>query len=247
MARPTLEDILSGTAGWDADINDNKDAVVNAPFPMIVETSLSNLNASYSPSLYDACWAGVWDGTPGNPVSLYTSNGSAWVSPSVGFSGKVLDTDNLFHIQHREASGVNGGGSTAATWNVRTLNTTLKNGISGASLGSNQITLPAGTYWIEIKSEANAPSVSTQLHQCKLENVSDSTTAVLGTSKTTASNTTDDAQTTSEGAEEVIIASTKTFELQHYTSQTLANTGLGTAASSGEQEMYATVKIWKTA
>ena len=159
----------------------------------------------------------------------------------------ALNTNNLLHIEHQEASGVNGGGCTAATWNVRTMNTALTNNIAGASLGSNQITLPAGTYWIEIMSGANAPSVSTQMHKARLRNITDLTSEVVGSSETTASNTTDDAHTKSIGANLVTIAASKVFELQHYTSQTLAGTGLGTATASGEVEMYAFAKIWKVA
>lgn len=41
------------------------------------------------------------------------------------------------------------GGSSAAGWNVRPLTHTAHNTIQGCSLSSNEVTLPAGTYWME--------------------------------------------------------------------------------------------------
>ena len=61
---------------------------------------------------------------------------------------------------------------------TRVLNTMLYNTINGASLSSNQITLPPGTY----KINANSPSWRTCNVQCYLYNVTTSTTILIGTS-----------------------------------------------------------------
>lgn len=93
MARPTLDPILAETASWDADVNDNNDKLTLAPIPLVLETSLANLQANFNALQYDACMAFVWSGTPGDPVNLYTSNGTDWEAPEVGVSGEALAWD----------------------------------------------------------------------------------------------------------------------------------------------------------
>ena len=114
MARPTVDDISSGTASWDALINQNKDKLVGAPFPGLAETSSANLNTNFPPALYDACTAVVWDGTPGNPVQIYASDGSAWVLVADSISTGLLSTNNLMYIEDQQANGVAGPASAAA-------------------------------------------------------------------------------------------------------------------------------------
>jgi len=62
---------------------------------------------------------------------------------------EIQDVFQLLHVQDQKSSGTFGQGLASATWNQRDVNTVLTNEISGASIGSNQITLPAGTYDIE--------------------------------------------------------------------------------------------------
>jgi len=78
MARPTLEEILSGLSSWDTTINENNEKLAGQPLPMLLESSLLDLTNNFPPALYDACTAVVWDGTPGNPVYLYASTNSSW-------------------------------------------------------------------------------------------------------------------------------------------------------------------------
>ena len=55
----------------------------------------------------------------------------------------------FMHVQDQKAYNVDGGSSVADTWTSRDLNTVILNQIPGASLVSNGIQLPAGTYYIE--------------------------------------------------------------------------------------------------
>jgi len=75
-------------------------------------------------------------------------------------------------FQHTETAGTTAGNLTAGTYGTRTINEDAANGayndISGASLSSNQITLPAGTY--SIRAAASAYNVGE--HRIKLRQVS---------------------------------------------------------------------------
>ena len=55
----------------------------------------------------------------------------------------------MFHVQDQKAYNVDGGTSIADTWTKRDLNTVILNQIPGASLGTNSVNLPAGTYYVE--------------------------------------------------------------------------------------------------
>ncbi len=54
----------------------------------------------------------------------------------------------LVHYAEVQTTGT-GAGDSVAAWTTRVLNTTVSASIAGASLGSNQITLPAGTYDVD--------------------------------------------------------------------------------------------------
>lgn len=160
------------------------------------------------------------------------ANGTALVAASA-----VLP---YLHVRDEKGSGTNGGGPASVGTNGRTLNTVVTNTITGASLASDVITLPAGTYRISAK----APAVSSGSHKAWLFNSSDSTIAVVGTSERNG---------TSSGSSSVItgsltIASTKNFRIQHYYSAA-SGTGLdfGGASGSGSVEVYTQVEIWKEA
>ena len=52
-------------------------------------------------------------------------------------------------LQDQQTSGTGGGSATTGSWETRTLNTVVLNDITGASLASNVVTLPAGEYRAE--------------------------------------------------------------------------------------------------
>jgi len=65
------------------------------------------------------------------------------------------DLADLLHVIEEQAAGTNGhndGNFVSGAYRTRVLNKVLTNEISGASVASNQITLPAGTYFIEAQS-----------------------------------------------------------------------------------------------
>lgn len=158
-----------------------------------------------------------------------------WLPLSGGSSGgSALD---LLHVRDEKASGTDGGAFNNGAWQTRTLNTTSTNTISGASLASNQITLPAGTFEID----ASAPGFLVREHKVRLQNITDGTTVLVGTSEFTLN--TDTVQTRSTVKGRFTLAGSKVLELQHRCNTTRAGNGFGAASSFGVVEVYAEVLI----
>lgn len=137
-----------------------------------------------------------------------------------------------------KSSGVAGGGATAGT-QTRTLNTLVDPTGIVTSLASNQITLSAGTYYIR----ASAPAGFVNSHKIRFRNITDSSTALIGSSEYVSPVNTGFFTTRSTLSGEITITSSKVFELQHYVSTTRASDGLGTISSNGESEVYSIVEI----
>jgi len=143
----------------------------------------------------------------------------------------------LYHLQDQKTSGTGGGSFTSGSWQKRTINTALTSGISGASLASSVITLPAGTYWIEVE----AAQHYTNIHRVRLQNTSDGSTTLIGMSCFSENGFGGDEQATLRGM--FTIASNKNFEIQHRCS----NTGTFGIQSSLGTEVYLDCRIWKVA
>lgn len=142
-------------------------------------------------------------------------------------------------VQDRKNNNTAGGSATASTWTRRDINTVVTNQIESASLGSNQLTLPAGSYYVE----ASAPAFNVGGHTIRLQNITDSSTAILGLSHRAVSST----GGSSYLAGHITIAAQKTFEIQHYTQQSQSTNGFGYPIGNGQQEVYTQVNIWKIA
>jgi len=146
----------------------------------------------------------------------------------------------IFHVQDQRAQGTAGGNAALATWNARTLNTVILNTIPGASLGSNIITLPAGTYDITLE----ATMKGTGLGSVRLYNTADSAVAIAGTNISLDATYTESVANTV--TQRITIAAQKTFRLESYSTAARATDGLGAAVSNGV-EVYANVFISKVA
>lgn len=85
-------------------------------------------------------------------VATATSNATVWKKLT---ASNLTGTGNpfggqLFHCREMQTKNVAGQAyTTGSTWQTVRITDTLTNEIAGASLASNQITLPAGTYWID--------------------------------------------------------------------------------------------------
>ena len=154
----------------------------------------------------------------------------------------VLGIPQLLHVRDEKASGTDGGASATATWNQRDLNTVMTNEISGASLASDQIILPAGTYEIT----ATAPAFLVSRHKLRLRNITDTSTELVGQS-TYAVVTSSLVSNVAHIFGRFTLAGTKTLELQHYTELEKVANGLGVSTAASVTEVYADVQIRKVA
>jgi len=159
--------------------------------------------------------------------SLVVYNGTAWV----GVGGQIA----IFN--ESQASGTQGGTFTSGSYVKRTLNTTVVNNITGCSIASSVITLPAGTFFFT----ARAPALQTNEHKARLQNMTASTTIQLGANRLNSSSTGIDNDSIMQGA--FTLATSSTIELQHRCGTTKATNGLGGAVAFGDSEIYASIAI----
>ena len=139
-------------------------------------------------------------------------------------------------VQDQKSSGTNGGSSIAGT-QTRTLNTVVQNDITGASLSSDQITLPAGKYYII----ASTGAYTVARHKSKIVRISgESFSTMYGQN---GYNGTGDLVTTFSQVQGYLdLSSSTVLEVQHYTATEKAANGLGLAISQGT-EVYTTITI----
>jgi hypothetical protein len=146
-----------------------------------------------------------------------------------------------FHARDEKADGTSGGASVSGV-QTRTLNTVVSNTITGASLATNQITLEAGTYRIQ----ASCPATSVKKHKAYMYNNTTSTVSLIGSSDFSESDA-PYATTHSNIRGLLVVPSTQTFTLRHYTEVARATWGLGLSSDAGVLEVYAEIEIFKEA
>jgi hypothetical protein len=156
-----------------------------------------------------------------------------------GDKGDPGTLTQVLWVRDEKGSGTDGGSSTAGATVQRGLNTVKRNTMTGASLSSNQITLPAGTHRISF----SAPAYSAGNHQAWLYNVTDGTVLIPGTSEYSGTANTRSGTINCE----VVLAASKVLEIRHYTFASQSNSGLGLASSSGQTSVYTEVFIEKVA
>lgn len=139
-------------------------------------------------------------------------------------------------IADQKAQGTDAASSTSGTWTVRELNTEIADPDGIVSISSNQFTLGAGSYFI--KWWCTAWRSGSQ--QTRLYNVTDSAVAQVGNCAYNDS-TNQVAVTPSTGVARVVIASSKAFRIEHYTS----NSYVFCPAMNQGTEQYAVVEIFK--
>ena len=158
------------------------------------------------------------------------------------FTGTITGTayTKLFHIQHQEASSANGGASSSDTFNDTVLNATIINEITGASLSSNNFTLPAGTFVIY----AQRRSFKANRNFLALYSVTNSGLAKIGQSNYGGNG--GQTETTATLYEKITLGASHTYKLQHYTETARSNDGL-VVASNKTTNAHADVLIWQVA
>lgn len=168
------------------------------------------------------------------------SNRNDAVATQQSIKAYVDSKAQMLHIRDEKSSGTNGGTATAGLFQRRDLNSVETNTISGASLSSDQFTLPAGTYDIQ----ASAPAYEAGGHQARLYNVTDASYTIIGGNEVNGADRIGSTRALVAGR--FTIASTKVFELRHRVSATQSSNGYGVALGFGT-EVYADVIIRKIA
>jgi hypothetical protein len=146
-------------------------------------------------------------------------------------------------VSDQKSSGTVGGTCTAGSYATRNLNTISTNTIQGASVASDQITLPAGTYIIRAVSRACLNTNSNRTYKSRFRNVTDSNDVAIGSALSGKGDTSFPScmDTTILGT--FTISSSKTFELQMRCSASIGSNDFGAPASFGDAEVYSQVEI----
>lgn len=182
-----------------------------------------------SGGIYKAFYRSTWDGGTGafQIIDMNVLNVPDYFAADLG----------EIHVVDQKTSGTSGGAASAGA-NIRTLNTVKKNSIIGATLSSNTVSLPAGTYscWFR------APAMRVNEHKVKLETTG-GTALVIGSSEYSENNTLF-FSTSSFGEGEFTLASTTSVRLSHYCgSAQAAVNALGQAATTGDVEIFSELFI----
>ena len=153
----------------------------------------------------------------------------------------VMGGHNFLHIQDQKPQGTSGGTFTSGAWRTRDLNTVLTNTITGASLAVNQITLPAGNYYVE----ASAPAGRINRHQARLYNVTSASNLLLGSSVQSYYQGYGYSLTSSHTFISGVISldDANSIRLEHQ-GQSTETHGLGLAADF-TTEVYSDIRIWR--
>lgn len=179
-------------------------------------------------------------------AGLFTADAAGRAKFAASFVDRSLQTNeakgagSYVLYQHINASGASAGTSVVG-WNTQPIDTLVTDAesIGAGSPSSSQFTLPTGTYLASINCVHGFGARNGRL---RLRNITDATNDLLGL--VYHSNGTS-ASVNMQLSGRVTIAATKTFEVQHYTSFAVTTTGLGTAISSGTNEIFCSAEFWK--
>jgi hypothetical protein len=196
---------------------------------------------------------------PANSAYVADGAGSGVWTPTASFPGAF--GAKLFHIRDERPSGTDGDTLTVSTWNPRAINTEKADDL-GLTASGNQLSLPAGTYWIEVEALTqfsglgNNGSTQSGMSKLRLRNVTDASTLIVGfgtrfqhNDDGGGNNTPEDYTLTTRLAQRVVLPSTKLVQVQNWVTNQLSSptTKGGRAITSGEVEVYLDLKLWRTA
>jgi hypothetical protein len=147
---------------------------------------------------------------------------------------------NFAYFEDRKSTNTQGGSATTG-YQTRTLNTEVVNTISGCSLSSSQVTLPAGTYLVE----GSCPAGRVNRHKCRLYNVTTGNAIAYGTSAFGAVGSGLIVVTRSEVLTKFTLGSSTVIRLEHQVQDQNTTADYGEASNLTGVEVYSTLKIWK--
>ena len=152
---------------------------------------------------------------------------------------KIVDDFDLYHLRDEKTANTDGGGSSAGTYNVRAINTEKTTEITGASLATNVITLPAGTYDIIV----TACAWDITHNKMGLWNKDNSSFVIIGQNQYSRGTLDHGNLALLHG--QFIIAAETDFEIHHYTNAAVSTNGLGRKMNDGSVEIYTEIMIHK--
>jgi len=178
-------------------------------------------------------------GSTNTASTQLTCDASGYLQASGGVLGS-LSTESFLHVQDQKPSGTDGGTFAAGSWVTRDLNTVVTNTIEGASLASNSVNLPAGTYYIE----GLCPAYSVYRYIARLTDGLSTLIWGLG------GYVSDDYQAGGHDIVKGLLTLTEntTVFLEHACSATQSGNGFGIAVGHSltvDYETYTDLKIWK--
>lgn len=231
-----LNDMLNGTSGHGhtGSTNDGKKLDLTTAMSGILPIANGGTNLSSA-------------GSTANRV-VVTINGTTFVVSQVDLTTMVtglLPIANLapfsyIKFSNTQASGTNGGTGTTGAWRTVPLNTEDFDTASIASITSNQMTLPAGTY----KVSCSCPFSRTDKSQSRLRDITNSATLLTGQALIAQTGISQDFNSIIMG--QFTIAGSTVIELQYQVQTTISTSGLGNACSFGS-EVYAQIEFLKVA
>lgn len=176
-------------------------------------------------------------GTKNDPDLIELEDGKVKINGGI--------TGQIFYAEDRKAAGANGGTFTAGAWRTRDLTDVMINTIPGASLASNQVTLPAGTYLID----ASAPGHDTGGHVAQLYDTTNTAVLLTGTAAYNSWDSTGYAVNRSQIQGVITLAAPAVLEVQHRCEFTSTGTyGFGRCADVGQaKNVYTTFKATRLA
>jgi len=150
------------------------------------------------------------------------------------------------YYREQQTAGTDGGTFTSAAFRTRTLNTEVFDFGNIGTLASNQVTLQAGTYYMEGYGPCASTGTAMGRVVLKIVNVTDTADVAVGPPIYVGSVTASfDTGTVSVCRGRVTIATAKAFELQQRCETTVNTIGFGRAANFGVNEVYGELVIWK--
>jgi hypothetical protein len=173
--------------------------------------------------------------TTGSILTLKNNSNTVMTANSSG----VPSFPNLAYVKVSEVepSGTQGGSSVAGAWYDRVLNTKDSDTAGIATLSSNHVFLPAGTYLVNAYSEFYSLGYPIQL---RVQNITTTSTLLLG------KNTTAQYASTAFVSGIITLASTSELSIQYRTLSGFATTGLGSQGGWGN-EIYTIAEFIKIA
>lgn len=176
-----------------------------------------------------------------NGIWAWSPAANAWVRLLVDADGSlivVIGGGDYVCVRDVKPRNTAGGGATLGAWRTRTINHEQADAAGICAIAANRITLQAGTYRCLI----SAPAYKVNMHQARLQNITDPATLITGTSEI--AHITDATVSRSFIAGRFTLAAANALEVQHQTNATQAANGFGIAANFTE-EIYTIAEFWR--